>query len=217
MLPGPPELLPGLPDAVVDLRTGEGAMLVGAAWRWWPVEIREVDFVGVGADLGPSGPPGRTYDISPHLADLDGGQPLEPADLERRLSTGKVCFAWYRTAVTLPERVGGLDVTGTTVVFEIVVDDYAEVRVDGVLRPALGGRGGGVVAGFNAPNRVVLTRDARPGQRFDLAVFGMNGPISVAPANYIWVRSATLDLYATAPVGEPVPVELVHATPEARA
>ena len=28
-LPGPPELLPGRPDAIVDLRTYEGAALVG--------------------------------------------------------------------------------------------------------------------------------------------------------------------------------------------
>ena len=219
MIPGPPELLPSLPHAVVDLRTAEGAALIGAAWRWWPVEIREVDFVGVGADLGPSGPPNRTYDLFPHLADLSGGRPLEPHELERRLSTGKICFCWYRTAVTLPERVGGLDVAGATVVFEIVVDDYAEVWVDGALAPALGTRGGGVVAGFNAPNRVLLTRDARPGQRFDLAVFGMNGPVSVAPSNYVWVRSATLDLYAaaSAPRGETAAVELAHATPEGRA
>jgi gluconolactonase len=52
-----------------------------------------------------------------------------------------------------------------------------------------------VVAGFNAPNRVVLTDDARPGQTFRIAVFGINGPISASPANYIWLRGATLDLY----------------------
>ena len=43
--------------------------------------------------------------------------------------------------------------------FEVVVDDYAEVWVDGKLSPALGQSGGAVVRGFNAPNRVVLTRD----------------------------------------------------------
>jgi gluconolactonase len=41
----------------------------------------------------------------------------------------------------------------------------------------------------------VLTRDARPGDRFAIAVFGINGPISAAPANYIWMRTATLDVY----------------------
>ena len=60
--------------------------------------------------------------------------------------------------------IGDLDPTGATVVFEVVIDDYAEVWVDGELPHALGDTGGPVVGGFNAPNRVVLTRDARPGQ-----------------------------------------------------
>jgi gluconolactonase len=42
----------------------------------------------------------------------------------------------------------------------------------------------------------VLTRDAHPGERFAIAVFGINGPISLAPHNYIWMRTATLDFYA---------------------
>jgi gluconolactonase len=82
------------------------------------------------------------------------------------------------------------------VVFEVVVDDYAEVWVNGQMPLALGDTGGQVAGGFNAPNRVVLTRDARPGQRFQLAVFGINGPISASPRNYIWMRTATLDIYA---------------------
>ena len=53
-----------------------------------------------------------------------------------------------------------------------------------------------MVGGFNAPNRVLLTDDARPGQRFQIAVFGINGPISASPHNYIWMRTATLDVYA---------------------
>jgi gluconolactonase len=107
-----------------------------------------------------------------------------------------VCFNWYRIAVTVPDRVGDLDPTGCTIVFETVVDDYAEVWVDGELPVALGDTGGAVVAGFNAPNRVVLTRDACPGDRFVIAVFGINGPISASPRNYIWMRTATLDVYA---------------------
>ena len=114
----------------------------------------------------------------------------------RRLVDGRVCFNWYRITVTIPERVGDFDPTGATVVFEVAIDDYAEVWVDGELPHALGDSGGPVVAGFNAPNRVVLTRDARPGQRFQIAVFGINGPISASPLNYIWMRTATLDFYA---------------------
>ena len=76
--------------------------------------------------------------------------------------------------------LGGFDVTGATVVFELVVDDYAEIWVDGQLPLVLGQTGGQLIKGFNAPNRVVLTRDARPGQQIQLAVFGVNGPISRA-------------------------------------
>ena len=126
---------------------------------------------------------------------------IEPEALETRRSNGRLAFNWYRTRITLPRTVGGLDVTGATVVFELVVDDYAEIWVDGQLPLVLGQTGGQLIKGFNAPNRVVLTRDARPGQQFQLAVFGINGPISKPPENFIWVRSATLDFYRPGQVG----------------
>jgi hypothetical protein len=212
-VPGPPELLPGRPDAVIDLQTDAGAALAGAQWRYAAARIEEIDFVALGgpgsADpLGPGDVPNRTYDVLPHAEpagfDDSGWERLAPADTLRRLGNGRFSFAWYRLAVTIPERVGDLDPTGSTVVFEIVVDDYAEVWVDGPMPLALGASGGQVVSGFNAPNRVVLTRDARPGDRFQLAVLGINGPISSAPRNYIWIRSATLDFHARPPGPEHV-------------
>jgi gluconolactonase len=216
-VPGPPELLPGRPDAIIDLQTDEGVALALGEWRYRDAEVREIDFVEVGEDLGPSGLPNRTYDVVPHgqAPDFDdaGWQVLSPLDTQRRLGAGRVCFNWYRIAVTIPERVGELDPTGATVVFEVVVDDYAEVWVDGALPLALGNTGGQVVGGFNAPNRVVLTRDARPGQRFQVAVFGINGPISGSPANYIWLRTATLDFYAPdrAAPAEPARLDITRA------
>ena len=204
MIPGPPEVLPGRPDAVVDLQTDEGAALVGARWRYSDARVEEIDFValaGVGAadPLGPGEVPNRTYDIVPHAEAVDyddsGWLELAPAQTMDRLANGRVCFNWYRTQVTIPERLGDFDPTGSTVVFEVVVDDYAEIWVDGELPLALGVTGGHVAAGFNAPNRVVLTRDARPGDRFSIAVFGLNGPISASPRNYIWLRSATRDFH----------------------
>jgi gluconolactonase len=218
-IPGPPELLPGRPDAIIDLQTNEGVGLVGGEWRYRDAQVREIDFVTVGEDLGPSGPPNRTYDVVPHAQapDFDDAdwRVLSPADTQRRLGTGRVCFNWYRIAVTIPDQVGDFDPTGATVVFEVVVDDYAEVWVDGALPLALGQTGGQVVGGFNAPNRVVLTRDARPGQRFQLAVFGINGPLSASPANYIWLRTATLDFYAPdrAATAEPAPLEITRTSP----
>jgi gluconolactonase len=216
-VPGPPELLPGRPDAIVDLQTDDGIALVAGQWRYADARVEQIDFValagrGAADPLGPGDVANRTYDVLPHAEAVDfddsNWEPLAAQDTLRRLSTGRVCFNWYRIAVTIPERVGDFDPTGSTIVFEVVLDDYAEVWVDGTLPLALGDSGGPVVAGFNAPNRVVLTRDARPGDRFQLAVFGINGPISASPRNYIWMRSATLDFYARerAAAREPVPV-----------
>jgi gluconolactonase len=41
----------------------------------------------------------------------------------------------------------------------------------------------------------VLTRNARPNQQIQVAVFGANAPLSEPPNNFIWIRSATLDFY----------------------
>src|SRR5918994_4411295 len=202
-LPGPPELLPGRPDAVIDLQTDDGVALVGGEWRYADARVEEIDFVELGAPGDPLGPgtvPNRTYDVLPHAEargyDVSGWRVLAPEETMLRLANGRVCFNWYRIAVTVPDRVGDLDPTGATVVFEVVIDDYAEVWVNGELPLALGSAGGQLVGGFNSPNRVVLSRDVQPGQRFQIAVFGINGPISASPQNYIWMRSATIDLYA---------------------
>jgi gluconolactonase len=223
-IPGPPELLPGRPDAVVDLQADEGAALVGGQWRATDARIEEIEFVEIaGPDaadpLGPGEVANRAYDVLPHAQAIDfddsGWDRLAPADTMRRRSSGRVCFNWYRIDVTIPERAGSFDPTGSTVVFEVAIDDYAEVWVDGAMPLALGMTGGQVVAGFNAPNRVLLTRDARPGDRFQIAVFGINGPISASPANYIWMRTATLDFYAPqrASAAEQVPVVVERDDP----
>jgi gluconolactonase len=208
-LPGPPELLPGCPDAIVDLQTDEGVALVAGRWRYADARIEEIDFVELGTPEDPLGPgtvPNRTYDI---VRDGDW-RDLAPSDTMLRLANGRVCFNWYAIEFTLPERIGELDPTGATVVFEVVIDDYAEVWVNGELPFALGDTGGPVVAGFNAPNRVVLTRDAQPGDTFSIEVLGINGPISTSPRNYIWMRTATLDVYAAerAAVSVEAPLEV---------
>ena len=194
-----------LPAAIVDLRTDEGARLVGAVWRYSDVSVVEVEHREPGPDLRASGAPNRANDITPHAGAAgfdDSAWPvIAPSALETRRSHGRLAFNWYRTSVTLPARLGGFDVTGSTVVFELVIDDYAEIWVDGKLPVVLGQTGGQLVKGFNAPNRVVLTTDARPGQRFQLAIFGVNGPISNPPVNFIWIRSATLDFYRKGQVG----------------
>ena len=200
-----PALLDQKPDAVIDLMTDEGVQLVRGQWRYSDARVVEVAHRGPGPDLGPSGPFSRTYDIWPQAGSLDfddsGWQAIKGSDLEARRSTGRLCFNWYRITVTVPERIGSFDPTGSTMVFEIVIDDYAEVWVDGRLPLALGQVGGPVVTGFNAPNRLIVARDVQPGRRVTLAVFGVNGPLSHPPGNFIWVRSATLDFYQAARAG----------------
>jgi gluconolactonase len=214
-LPGPPELLPGRPDAIVDLQSDDGVELVVGQWRYSDAEVAEIDFVQVGSAADPLAPgdlPNQTYDVVPHAEGVDfddsGWRVLAPEETMLRLGNGRVSFNWYRIAVTIPERLGDLDPTGSTVVFEVVIDDYAEVWVDGEQPLVLGETGGQVVGGFNAPNRVVLTRDAQPGQTFNIAVFGINGPISASPHNYIWMRTATLDFYGRERATSSEPVEV---------
>ena len=158
--------------------------------------------MAVGADLKPSGDPVRTYDYTPHAGaagfDNSKWEILDPATLDARRGAGKVCFNWYRINVTIPEKVAAFNVTGSSVSFEIVIDDYAEIWVNGDLPTVLGQSGGRVVKGWNAPNKVILTRNAQPGQKFEIAVFGFNGPVSKSPPNFIWIKSATLDFYGGA-------------------
>ena len=220
-VPGPPEPLPARPDAIVDLQRDEGAVLVGAQWRYSDARVEEIDFVAVGSPEDPLGPgdmPNRTYDVVPHAEarDFDDSEwrRLAPTETMLRLGNGRVSFNWYRTDVTVPERLGRWETAGSTIVFEVIVDDYAEVWVDGKMPLVLGMTGGRVVSGFNTPNRVVLTRNAEPGQQFTIAVFGINGPISTSPSNYIWMRSAALDFYSAAATSYAEPVEPVvdHAS-----
>lgn len=157
--------LDGRPDAIVDLNTADGLALVRGAWTY--------------QDAVPAAP----------LVPIAAGGLLE------RRGPGGTSAAWYRLGITIPTSIGALATTGTAAVFEIVVDDYAEVWVNGTLTRGLGQSGGSLVAGFNAPNRVVLTRDAQPGQTFDIQVYAANGPLSDPPSNFIWVRSASVDFY----------------------
>jgi gluconolactonase len=98
------------------------------------------------------------------------------------------------------------------------VDDYAEVWVDGELPHPTGVAGGPVVMGWNAPNRLVIGRDVKPGQQIQLAVFGINGPISKSPTNFIFLHYAKLEFHrgTRGPVGvmpHEVNLEVVRLDP----
>jgi gluconolactonase len=195
----------GKPEAAIDLATDEGAKLVKGQWRYSDTRITEVDFRGPGPDKQPTGKPIKTYDYEPKAgpADFDDSkwEVIPASSLDARRSTGRICFNWYRIKITIPARVGNFDPTGSTVVFQTALDDYAEVWVDGELSRYLGQMGGSVVSGWNAPNLLVIGRDVKPGQQIQLAVFGINGPISNPPTNFIWMREAKLEFYRTEKTG----------------
>ena len=198
--PGPPGIFTGLPDAIIDLNADAGVELVKGQWRYHDAEVITVEFRSPGEEGDPTGPPNQTYDVVPHAEGMDfddsGWETVTPTDLDGRRSTGKVCFNWYRINVTIPGKVGDFDPTGSTAVYEVVVDDYAEVWVNGEMPRTVGQAGGTVVSGFNSPNRIILASNVRPGQQFLIAVFGINGPISASPENFIFMRRATLEFYA---------------------
>lgn len=194
-----PETPMGKPLATVSLHTEEGVRLVKGQWRYSDVMIIETAFLEPGVDGQPSTRPNRTYDFVPHAggAQFDDSrwEAIPATSLDKRRSNGRLSFNWYRIGITIPAKVDGVDLTGSTVLFETSVDDYAEVWVNGELTRATGQSGGSVVSGWNAANRLVIGRNVKPGQKIQLAIFGSNGPLSNPPTNYIWMRYAKLEFH----------------------
>jgi gluconolactonase len=210
------------PLASIDLATHEGVALMQAQWRYSDTRIVQVAFYDPGADGQPGMRGNMTYDILPKAGARDfddaGWEATDATTLSKPRGHGHLGFNWYRVRLTIPERVGGVDTTGTTVVFETRVDDYAEVWVDGELPHPVGLAGGPVVTGWNAVNRLVVGRDVKPGQQIQLAVFGINGPISKSPTNFIFLHYAKLEFHrgTRGPVGvtpHEVNLEVVRLDP----
>ena len=82
---------------------------------------------------------------------------------------------------------------------------FSEIWVDGELPRAVAQSGGSVIKGWNAENRLIVGRNVKPGQKIQLAIFGINGPLSNPPTNYIYMRYATLEFHKVrrGPVAEP--------------
>ncbi len=193
--PPPPLIAPSLPPNVeVDLMTNQGSAMFGAQWKTMEAKIVEAPPI-------PEHLPGynSAYDIAPHAGDAafdDSRWPvIEAKDLSARRGGGHVSFIWFRSNVTIPAKIGDFDTTGAKAVLTVAVDDYAEIWVNGQMPRAVGVPSPATIQGFNTPNRVVLSNSVRPGDKFQIAVFGVNGPISVAPANTVWFREARIQFY----------------------
>lgn len=191
------------PAATIDLMTEAGLQQVKGQWRRSDVKVLPSDMRGTTEGV---------FDYTPHAGAKDyddSNWTVIPQDMlegrwgESKGHEGRISFEWYRLTVTVPDRVGDFDTTGSTVVFDTTVDDYSEIWVDGELPRWVGQTGGGVISGFNVPNRIVIGRNVKPGQKIQIAVFGINGPLSAAPANTVFMRKGTrLDFYCclTGPV-----------------
>jgi len=182
------------PNHVADLMTSRDAAALGVQWKVMDAKIVEVPAVqGAPAEYK------TTYDISPHAGETgfdDSAWPqIKAEELAARRGGGHVSFTWYRTDITLPAKIGDLDTTGLKVVLCVLVDDYGEVWLNGQMPRRAGFPSPATIQGFNMPNRVMLTESAKPGDKFQIAVFGINGPISVAPSNMVWFREARLEFY----------------------
>ena len=187
----PPALVPSLS---VDLMTTEGSAAFGAQWK--TMEAKIVERAPIAEHL-----PGydKAYDISPHAGEAsfdDSSWPkIEAKDLAARRGGGYVSFIWYRANLTIPAKIGSFETSGAAAVLTAYVDDYAEIWINGQMPRRAGYPSPATIQGFNIPNRVVLADKVNPGDRFQIAVFGINGPISVAPANTVWFRKASIELY----------------------
>ena len=187
------------PFATIDLGTEAGAALVNGTWRYSDTKIIETDFLTAGQDGQPGSTPVRTYDYTPRAGgvDFDDSQweTIPATSLSKRRGNGRIGFNWYRITLTIPEKIGEVKTAGSTVTFATSLDDYAEIWVDGEISRYLGQSGGSVVAGWNAENKLVIGRNVQPGQKIQIAIFGINGPISNPPTNYIYLRYARLEFY----------------------
>ena len=197
----PPLLAPPHPVAPlmppvhsVDLMTEAGSAAFGAVWRGKEAKIIEIPAL---TDSMPEFK--TTYDIDPHAEERgfdDAAWPVIPAtELGAKRGGGQVSFFWFRTRLTIPANALGFDTAGALTVLRVNVDDYAEIWVNGELPRAAGRTSPGTIQGFNMPSRLVLSRTVAPGDQFEIAVFAINGPISAAPANFLWFREAKIEFF----------------------
>ena len=194
------------PQAIADLKTIEGAALVNAKWYVQPAHIFDKDFNLPGPQKGggdalplyPTGIAIKTNILHPQIGTTDfeaGFSEIKPSDLETRQGTGLLSFVWYKVEITIPETIGKINTKGSTAVFEITVDDYSEVWVNGKQMQGFGQTGNGVIAGYNTRNSVILSDNAKAGDTFSIAILGINGTVGKLPDNYIWIRNAVIDFY----------------------
>src|SRR5262249_18571142 len=73
---------------------------------------------------------------------------------------------WFRGLLTMPARIGDFDLSKPAVaVLNVLVDDYAEVWINGQMPRRSGYPSPATIQGLNMPNRVVLGTEVKAGDR----------------------------------------------------
>lgn len=179
--------------ASLDLESPDDLKLLNAQWRFAPGWVPGEPNEGLVAQSLESAPRMADFDdssweiltdVEPRRSETGEGGENDPG-LRKRRSIG-LTFGWYRIRVTLPERLGDLNVTGNQVWFETNIDDYGEVWADGELSKA------GAINGMNIPTRILVSNDAQPGNTHVIACLAINGPLA-APFGGIFMRYAKLE------------------------
>jgi gluconolactonase len=189
-----PVMPPSLPPAhVVNLMTNEGSAAFGAQWRVTDVKIVEVP-AAINKERYKT-----TYQIEPRAMatefDDSKWEQVEAKDLGVRRSAGLTAFMWFRALITMPAKLPGVDLSKPAqAVFNVLVDDYGEVWVNGEMPRRSGYPSPATIQGLNMPNRVVLGTQVKAGDKFQVAVFAANGPLS-APNGSVWFRQAMVEFY----------------------
>ncbi len=91
--------------------------------------------------------------------------------------------AWLRKQITIPSRILGTKVDGGTIRFLVTVDDAGICWINGEKKGL-----------FKWNGEYVLTEDARPGDKFDIAIKAINtgGPMRLLRAELEWDKVKTL-------------------------
>jgi len=197
----PPLLVPQIPIApllppvhVVDLMTAAGSAIFRAQWKAMEAKIVECPAL---SDAMPEFK--TTYDVEPYagVSGFDDSEwpVIAATELGAKRGGGMVSFFWFRTTLTIPADAAGFDTAGAMTVLRVNVDDYAEVWVNGEMPRMAGRPSPGTIQGFNMPHRLVLSTAVTRGDRFTIAIFAINGPISAAPANFLWFREAKIEFF----------------------
>jgi hypothetical protein len=165
-----------MPRVALDLNKPEDRQRVKGEWRAAPGLVPGEPNEGLTTQL--RGSPAR-------LADHDDSRWEVCPNIRESRSVG-FTFAWYRIAIEVPERVGGVALAGARLWFETNIDNYGEIWIDGQIDRATG-----VIVGINAQQRVEVSGSAVPGARHVIACLLANGPLA-EPRGGIFMRYATL-------------------------